>query len=248
MKIAFSFHGKLYGETVKSGVTHVKDFRHCWPNLKTKLIDPFIEQGHEAVVYISSYEIDDPVIKNEFFDIVKPERVVYSSEEGSSPLTCKFAAFENFVDDVDFIVYTRNDVHFNRIMANENIDFDKFNFIFPEGRRDGFWWTQRRFVCDMVMMWPHRLTPIVKQAMMEMKEWPRAGHIDTHGFWLKLIQYLPDSEIHFISQYPEPSDVNSFFTTCRSELPREPLINSEIWQKYYASDPVVYRDIWGNPI
>jgi hypothetical protein len=43
MKLGFSFFGIIYGAGGRTGSD--RDFRHCWPDLKRDLIDPFVNLG-----------------------------------------------------------------------------------------------------------------------------------------------------------------------------------------------------------
>jgi hypothetical protein len=232
MKIAVCLYGEIYGVTQKSGIDYIKDFRDSWSNIKKMLIDPFKEQGHEVKIYISCYPIEDEIIRKEFYLSVNPDRITFNTRQNSDPYTCKRTIFENLKDDVDFIVSVRSDILFSRKLANENIDYTKFNFLFPEGRGPQ-WWNTFRFTNDMIYMWPHTLTPIIENSIKSCYRWPRKGHTDSHALWLKLIQYIPESEMHFISQFPEPSDVNSFYTINRNDVPLESLINDEVWVKHF---------------
>lgn len=213
MKLGFSFFGIIHGGGGRTGSD--RDFRHCWPSLKRDLIDPFVSQGHEAKIYFSGYPFSDDQDEKDFYEMVKPDRVNYSHFASSDPFTSKFAAFNNFVDDADAIIFTRSDVHFSRIMANENIDFEKFNFLFPELG----WWESYNFTCDNFYVIPKRYIIATRKAMQETYKWPRPGFVDTHGLYRKLTQYVDKDDIHFISNEHEISDVNSFYTCCRSGLP-----------------------------
>lgn len=232
MKIGFVFFGIIYGPGGRTGSD--RDFRHCWPNLKSMLIDPFVEMGHEAVVYFSGYELPNKELETEFYDLIKPRAVTYSKFEGSDPFTAKgnaFFAFEN--DDLDVIVFTRSDIHFSKVIAKENVDFDKFNLLF----REKDWWESHNFACDNLYIFPHSMTQAVKIAMFETYGYPRGKPlVDTHAILDKLMKYVPPEQINFISDVHENSDVNSYYTCCRSGLPttgRGEHIHPEVAERFY---------------
>jgi hypothetical protein len=179
-----------------------------------------MKQGHIARIYVSTYPFPDEHIKRKFLGTTTANRVFYSTFEGSDPFTAKIASFNNLMDaDVDAIVFTRIDAHWSKKVADYPIEWDKFNFLFPEGEG---WWERARFACDNFYIWPKRLTPIVRRAMMETYCYPRGFPlVDTHGILDKLRRYLPGEEFHFISETPEISDVNSWYTCCRSGLPED---------------------------
>lgn len=237
MKIAISFSGQLYGASPNRGGKIIpKDFRHTWPSIQLNLIEPFRQQGHEVELYFSCYPFDNQTICDEFYSLVKPNKVIFNDFSNSDAYTCRFSAFDNLRDNIDFVIFTRPDIFINRKLANENINVDKFNFLFPEGRGE-IWWNTLRFTNDVIYMWPHRLTPIVERSIKGCYRWPIQRHTDMHGLWLKLIQYIPETELHFISRFPEPSDVNSFYTVNRNDIILEPLINRETLYLYHKDTP-----------
>jgi hypothetical protein len=228
MKIGFCFYGIPYGEGSKSP----KDFRHCWPGLKKDLIDPFVKKGHTAKVYASIYPFEDKNIEKEFCDMVQPDKVYFSNFEGSDPFTCKgasFNAFEN--EDLDFIILTRLDIHFSKIMANENINFSKFNFLYPE--IGGVWWDILRFTTDNFYAWPNHLTEQVKDSLLKTYRSLRPESPDTHPLIHKLVLRVGNNNIHFISNTPESSDVSSYYTLCRNSIPKNSLMHPEVIKRFY---------------
>lgn len=216
MKLGFSFFGIIYGAGGRTGSD--RDFRHCWPGLKRDLVDPFVELGHTAKIYFSGYRIQDDQVEKEFYDLVKPDKVNYSNQKDSNPFTAKYAAFNNFInDDIDAVIFTRSDIHFSKIMANEDIDFLKFNFLFPELG----WWESYNFTCDNFYVIPKKYFEATRKAMEINYRWPRPDYVDTHGLWRCLSNYIPEENFHLISKVPEISDVNSYYTCCRSGLPED---------------------------
>jgi hypothetical protein len=214
VRIGFSFFGSIYG---KAGKSNQKDYRHCWPNLKKMLIDPYVDKGHEAVIMFSTYRLEDKAMEDEFYETTKVNKVAYSEYEGSTAFRTKHAAFANFEDDdsLDIIIFTRSDLHFRKIMINENIKYDKINFLFPEKG----WFDEHAFTCDNFYVFPQRASKTMRYAMEDTFRWPRPATVDTHALVRKLDNYLDRSNFHLISREPEISDVNSFYTCCREGLP-----------------------------
>jgi hypothetical protein len=233
MRIGFVFFGIAHGDGSKSE----KDFRHCWPGLKRDLIDPFVEKGHTAKVFVSTYEFTDKDIEKQFYDIVQPDAVHFSSFEGSDPFTCKGAALTAFehnvfnLEDVDFIILTRLDLHYSKIMANENIDYTKFNFLYPEV--GGHWWDILRFTTDNFYAWPANMTWHVKDALLATYRSLRPDQPDTHPLIHKLILRIGKDAFHFISNNPESSDVSSYYTLCRDGIPINSLMHPEVVKRFY---------------
>jgi hypothetical protein len=203
--------------------------------MKRMLIDPFVDKGHEYEIFFSTYPFTDSEIEKSFYDTVKPNRVQFSNLEGSDAFTTKYASFENFVDrdDLDLIVFCRNDMHFSKVIAEENVDYKKFNFLFKESGC----WDDMRFSTDNFYIFPQRFASFAKEAVGKTYCWPRgAPHYDTHGLYTKLIEYISEEDIHFISETHEFSDVNSFYTLCRTDLPSDGRgigIHPEVLERFY---------------
>ena len=239
MKIGFVFYGITYGPGGRTGSD--RDFRHCWPNIVEMLLDPFWDLGFEREIYFSTYPFTDKGIEKEFYDLVKPRKVVFSEMEGSDPFTTKgncFGAFENDAD-LDLVCISRSDVHYSRKIADSiTVDcLDKFNFLFPEG--DG-WWQRAHFTCDNFYLFPFKMTPVVKEAIHDTYAWPRGKPlVDTHALMDKLAEYMPTNRMNILSKTEEISDVNSFYTCCRSGLPEDGRgghIHPEVKERFNYSD------------
>jgi hypothetical protein len=233
MKIGFCFYGITYGTQSTKGF---KDYRHCWTNIHEMLVQPFIDNGHEANIYVTTYPFSDPDIEQEFYATVKPEKIHFCEFEGSDPFTCKgaFDAFQN--ENLDFIILTRFDIHFHKVLFNENIDYTKFNFLYPE--TGGFWWDILRWTTDNAYMWPMHLTNQVHQSLHYTYRNLRPESADTHPLIHKLALSIGHENIHFISNIPEPSDESSFYTLCtkgrdieRAEHVRKYGIENTPWTK-----------------
>lgn len=218
MKIGFCFYGITYNIQKEKGF---KDYRHCWTEIHKMLIQPFIDNGHDAKIYVTTYPFSDNEIEKEFYSTVKPEKVHFCNFENSDPFTCKgtFDAFQN--EDLDFIILTRFDIHFHKIIFNENIDYTKFNFLYPE--TGGFWWDMLRWTTDNLYMWPHHMTSKVHESLHFTYRNLRPNFADTHALIHKLLLLIGNENIHFISNIPEPSDHSSFYTLCTNgrEIERE---------------------------
>lgn len=230
MKVGFSFYGIIYGPGGRTGSD--RDFRHCWPNQKRTLIDPLLEQGHEANIYFSGYPINDGEIEKQFYDLVKPTKVLYNEFVGSTPFTCRKSAYNNFIDDeLDVIVFTRSDIHFHHKITDLNVDYDKFNFLFYENCN------HQNFTTDNFYVWPHRMTKMVQKAFYDTHK-RFTNNDDTHGLMNELLKYIDPSEINVISpDIKQFSDVNSFYSLCRTGLPtpeeRGCDIHPEVQERFY---------------
>jgi len=235
MNIGVLFYGILMGGGGRTGSE--RDYRHCWPNIEEMLITPFIDQGHKVAKFVSTYDrFNKKEDRDEFVNIVNPTKVVFSTFEGSDPFTAKGSSFEALynVPELDVIIMSRLDVHWTKKLADENIDWFKFNFLF----REKGWWESNKFACDNLYIWPHIITSWVKQAMHETYTFPRGKPlVDTHALPIKLGQYVPENMMHFISEEHFISDMNPYYTCCRNGLPehedRFKYLHPEVKERFY---------------
>ena len=69
--------------------------------------------------------------------------------------------------------------------------------------------------------------------MRETYGWPRGTfYPDTHGLINFLDKKIPSTELHFISKICEISNVNTFYTLCRKDVPEHPCKHPEVKAKY----------------
>lgn len=230
MKIGFSFFGILYGSGGNTQST--RDVRHCWNNIREKLIDPYTAAGHDVRIYLSTYKVENEITEQEILELIKPDKVHYSEYKNSNSFTSKYAAFNNFENEsLDTIIFSRCDIHFNKILINENIDYSKFNFLFKEKN----WWETHQYTTDNFYIWPHHMTPQIKVALKNSYQYDRNFH-DTHALKKCLTSVIQESQINYISNIHELSDINSYYSICRSNLSldgRRELVHPDVIDKWY---------------
>lgn len=213
MRIAIAFFGILHGKGGKTGCE--RDFRHCWPNIEEMVVKPYRDLGHDVKLYFSSYPFENEQIEKEFRDMVKPDKIVYSKLEGSNAFTSKVALFQTFMDDisVDYIIYTRVDMHWMKPFIHTKIDYDRFNFLFKEKG----WWESHMYACDNLYVFPRYMSRIVLQSMLEDHASP-AQSIHKHELPRFLMRHINPDQINFMTEEHQLSDMNNFYTLCRNEL------------------------------
>jgi hypothetical protein len=228
MKIGICLFGIIYG---KSGpYQDEKDIKHCWLNLKNMLIDPFKQNGHDVEIYLSTYQVDDSDKYEEILELVKPTKVIFSNFNNSNSITTKLAGLKDLCSNanLDIVILTRSDIHFSKKIVNENIDFNKFNFLFKEKGN----WESRKFTTDNFYMFPFSMVKTVTEAF---EKTVGSFYHTTHALYDKLISNINKNSINFISDIEELSDINSFYTVCRKRLDyNNPLINQEVKDKFYS--------------
>ena len=121
MKLAIALIGLSYTEVNQQ----VRDWSQTKDNIKSNLIDAF-----NADVYVTTYS--QPHI-NELLEFYKPRYSQIIPYEGSHQRTTYIQGLKLLLDeDVDFIISTRFDIHFNELVSSYNFDFNKVNFIFKD--------------------------------------------------------------------------------------------------------------------
>jgi hypothetical protein len=65
--------------------------------------------------------------------------------------------------------------------------------------------------------------------------------VDTHALRVKLKQYVSENDMHMISDVEEISDVNSFYTCCRSGLPKRDCMHPEVEERYANENWSYYK-------
>lgn len=212
MKIGIAFFGILYGYKDREGVS--RDYRHCWPNIRENIIDPLEKEGHLVSIYFSTYDFENTILTDEFLESLKPTKVILCKYEGSDQYTTKSALFTAFEDDhLDTILWTRTDIHFMKHISTWNIQYNKFNFLF---REKDHWENGLQYTTDNMYIWPHHMTRIVKDAMLETIEYEKSiGRKDTHALFGFLSRHLDSTSIHIICPTDQFSHDNNYYTLCR---------------------------------
>lgn len=227
MKIGFCFYGLLTDSYQGRESVQEKDYRHCWPNLYRNVVEPFLKD-HECHIFVSTYETKQE-IKQEMINLIKPEQVIYSDKQSSTPFTSKINVFRLLDNkNLDFIIHCRLDLHFHQPFSTYNIDYNKFNFLF---REKDHW--HLRYSNDNVYMWPHRMTNLVEDSLRRTYRIVRPTTHCTHGLHIKLSEVIGQEEINFISNDEDRSDVNSYYTICKRELgSNRPNIHPEVVERF----------------
>jgi len=121
LKLAIALIGLSYTEVNQQ----VRDWSQTKDNIKSNLIDAF-----NADVYVTTYS--QPHI-NELLEFYKPRYSQIIPYEGSHQRTTYIEGLKLLLnEDVDFIISTRFDIHFNEPVTSYNFDFNKVNFIFKD--------------------------------------------------------------------------------------------------------------------
>lgn len=229
MIIGLALYGIFHGYHTNAG--SAADFRHCFPNTRRMIIDPLREQGHVVKTFVCTYPILDPEALRDFHAMVDPVKVEWCDFTGSSQYTTKTGLFKTFAEekDLDVVIFARCDIHYANPINRLSFDMEKFNFLFREKNH----WHNLKYATDNIYMWPHRTTPVIRKAMIETISTARSqGRRDTHNLYNVLSHHLSGDDIHFVSEVHALSDVNIFYSLCRSHLPDRPCLHPEVRERF----------------
>ena len=211
MKIGVSLVGISYD--------HGRDFQHCYQSIKENLIDPYAEDN-DVSTYITTYnhELIDTLL-----DLYKPthSRIYDYNYYGQVP--SHIGALEMLKsEDLDIIIVTRFDIHFNQVMKHINVDYTKFNALFREQTHGQ--WAELEFVTDNYFVFPHHMIDDYIAALRSCQSNPPRSHCqDLHGVFLRMQNIIGIDKMHIVSPILENSHLNnSFYYVCRPEGERRP--------------------------
>ena len=153
--------------------------------------------------YLTTYGSDKQLLK-----VYAPKKYQFLDFKTSTQRKTYIKALQQ-VEDPDFIITTRFDIHFHKKLSEMNLDYDKFNFLFKEKNT----WDQYNFVTDNFFAFPAKYKQNFINAIKALDksglEKPFMHHIFTP--LSKTVDY------NFISpDKQEFSDKNSFYTLIRS--------------------------------
>ena len=232
MRVGIFLWGIIHGNYCHEGMKYnvEKDLSHCWPNIKNMLVNPLQIAGHDVRLYVSTYTSENRSAHTNILKSIGPKAIIYSNKTDSKSYTTKLKSFDLMknVNDIDAVILCRSDMHFSKSPV-DRIDLNKFNFFFPAaGKR---WWDILKFTDDNFYVWPTRMTPQVEESMYACRRF-RPELNDTHALYPQLVLRVDESEINFISDIPEGSDINSFYTVCRKELAGSESAHPEVRDRF----------------
>ena len=186
----------------KSNLGNGTDWKIVKDNIIENFINPFKEH-HKVKVYLTTYENDE---LNDIIDFYKPENVLILPFEGSNQrntLLQSMVQIRN--EDLDFILTTRFDVRWFQKVANLNIDYNKFNFLYKEVEPE---WTRNKFVSDIIFGFPKCfLEPFMQAIINEHNNPSRTFVTDMHNAYKRMIEVIGIENLHFIHDEPHPDPI-----------------------------------------
>lgn len=206
LKIGVLLTGMTFNDTATKGK---KDWRYSVEDVEKNVIDCF-RKNHTVNVYLTTYN------NSTIFPLLacyRPKSCLILEMEGSTQRSTyqrSLRQLEN--EDVDFIISTRFDIHFNEELSTANIDYDKANFLFREIEPH---WSVDRFVTDSVFMFPKKYLQTFIRAIdrFSAQGHPDAWRSDLHAMYKEVAAEIGEQNCHIV--WPEGTyngHVNPYFT------------------------------------
>jgi len=206
MKVGIVLTGASWGQAVGTARAN-RDWALTKDNIKQQLINSIPHTG----VYLTTYP--HPTVP-EMIEHYSPAKTVLVPYKGSQMRTTYRRSMEELIyEDLDFIIATRFDIHFNTPVNTWNIDYNKFNFIFREVEP---YWTNDRFVGDAFYAFPKKyLTQFIESINREHLA-PYRDNPDMHPMYRHVSQRIGEWNTNFIFEGCHNSNGNPFYTLVRS--------------------------------
>jgi hypothetical protein len=200
MKLGILFNGVSYGFS--------RNCFHCFQNQKQFLIDPF-KNNNDVKIYLSSYTSDRT---SDIINLYLPTLYNFSNIDGSHQILTYIKGLELIKNqNLDFVISTRFDIHFNQIIANINFDYNKFNALFKERG----WWDNMKFTTDNMFAFPYNMLDDFISVLHELYQNPsRLGQTDMHQAFYRVKNRIGESNTHIVSPIDELSNTNLFYSLC----------------------------------
>jgi hypothetical protein len=180
-----------------------------WINTSNSIKENIIDcwEGHAVSTYITTYEHSTVT---QLLDYYKPKKhLIISLEDSDQRLTYKKSLEMLQDEELDFIISTRFDIGFFKPVSLISMDFNKFNFLFPEN------YEIKEFVCDTFFAFPKQhLSPFIESVQYMYDVPHRINCTDLHAACM-VIRDKIENRIHMISNEPQYSNTNSFYTLHR---------------------------------
>ena len=209
MKIGIALIGVSQGQAVGTAGAD-RNWTLSKDNVKANVIDCF-RDTNTVGTYITTYSHRTI---NELVEFYQPIKTVMIPYKGSHPrITRLQGMMELLYEDLDFIILTRFDIHFNKPINTYNWDYTKFNFVFREVEP---YWTNDRFVGDCLFGFPKHYLSVFIESIRREHSAPYRNQPDLHPAYRHVSAFIGDDKINFLHQGCYNSNGNPFYNLIRA--------------------------------
>jgi hypothetical protein len=190
-------------------VNGLHSYKPVYENLFKNVVNPLREKN-QVDFFLQTYETPE---QEDIEFIYKPIYSIYNPLNPS-----KAAAFETYINsikklkefDYDFYIVTRFDLWINEEL---NLDYTKFNFLFKE--KD--WWDNHKLTTDTFYAFPKlMLDGFINGILVCHSKNEQPGYLGLfHKLYPELINYIDETDIHFIDEEKQTVQVSSKYKLSR---------------------------------
>lgn len=187
-----------------------RDWRLSKDNLSQNLINSFTK-SNDVSVYVTTY--NQPNL-SELLEFYNPKKSLILPFSGAHQRTTYIESMKQLItEDLDFIVSTRFDIHFNSPIDTWYFDYSKFNFIFREIDPH---WTDDRFTGDILYGFPKKYLSSFIESITREHQAPYRDCADLHPIYRHLSGIVGLSNINFLFEGTHNSNNNPFYNLIRA--------------------------------
>lgn len=186
-----------------------RSYLDCKDNFTNQILEP-LSKRFDCKTYVTTYNSNE---SNNIIDFYKPSKHQFLKLEYSHQIVTFLLNLHMLEhEDLDYLLITRFDIHFNDSLKNLNFDLNKFNFLCKEKDH----WDSNRFVNDCVYFLPFKMLNQLQQACKELYENPpRPGLMDMHGLYSTIEKIIGPENINFATSEHYLSSNNHIYTLKR---------------------------------
>ena len=116
--------------------------------IKENVIDPY-KKDNDVSLYLTTYANDTI---DELTSFYETKHLNLLDPNKSNQRTTMLTALEMIRNEpLDFIIVSRFDIRWYQKIADLNVDYNKFNFLYKEVEPE---WSNNRFVSDIIFLFP----------------------------------------------------------------------------------------------
>lgn len=197
---------------VFTGISHGlgRNYNHCFPNINSHLIECY-KKDHDVKVYVASYAGAGEDIKN----LYKPTLFFFEEYANSHQVLTYIKSMEQLRNqELDFIICTRFDIHFNKNINEIGLDYSKFNALFKERG----WWDSMKFTTDNFFAFPYYMLEKFIMVLWGLYNNPsRPGQTDLHQAFYRMQNEVGIENTNIVSNIDELSNYNIFYSLCNTK-------------------------------
>jgi hypothetical protein len=222
MKIGINLVGVSYHDGSRY---RYRNFKDAFEGFTQNITKPLLEQGHSVDYYTFTYNSEKD---QEVLDTYKPKKFKFLFSEynnlgGGDKLNNGIKIIsqaymdslkEILNEDLDLVISTRFDISFiKNPFVEYDYEFNKCNYLWREPE-----FTHLPIVSDTFIVFPHKMTQNLIDAILEMETNPPHGvGVAMHNIYLTMCNQVGKENVKIVCDEFKRSDRNDLFKLTRKE-------------------------------